>query len=250
MGKSDPRVKIEWAKKHIPDLQAAIERFLQTSPYTVIAQDDPQIGLHYTVELVEQIPSDILCLTGDILHNLRSSLDHLLFRIMPSTVPWTRQHGFPIAAGATEYEARKLRKTKGLPQNLVQRIDAVKPFKGGNDILWRLNELNNIDKHRLLVALAVAQHRRTVDMRGMMIGMSGLSTPRFRYSTVPMQQGAVIVPPSGRFHRTGQVGVQDQYFVVMAFIEPEVLPPQPVFPLLPQFADLVEGIVAVFDDIP
>jgi len=35
----------------------------------------------------------------------------------------------------------------------VQAINAAEPFKGGNDTLWRLHKLNNIDKHRALVTL-------------------------------------------------------------------------------------------------
>jgi hypothetical protein len=30
----------------------------------------------------------------------------------------------------------------------VKAIDALKPYKGGNDVLWRIHELDNIDKHR------------------------------------------------------------------------------------------------------
>jgi hypothetical protein len=32
----------------------------------------------------------------------------------------------------------------------VKAIDGFEPYKGGNDLLWRIHELNNIDKHRAL----------------------------------------------------------------------------------------------------
>ena len=35
-------------------------------------------------------------------------------------------------------------------------IDRARPYKAGNTYLWVLNKLNNIDKHRLLIALAVS----------------------------------------------------------------------------------------------
>jgi hypothetical protein len=36
----------------------------------------------------------------------------------------------------------------------IEAIDALKPYKGGNDALWRIHELDNIDKHRTLFTLA------------------------------------------------------------------------------------------------
>ena len=43
----------------------------------------------------------------------------------------------------------------------IKRIDALKPYKGGNDVLWRLSRLNNIDKHRLLLTTAMRFKHRT-----------------------------------------------------------------------------------------
>jgi hypothetical protein len=36
----------------------------------------------------------------------------------------------------------------------IAAIDAAKPYKGGNEPLWRIHELNNIDKHRSLFSVA------------------------------------------------------------------------------------------------
>lgn len=43
-------------------------------------------------------------------------------------------------------------KVKGMRQNAIDAINALEPYKGGaGETLWRLNRLNNIDKHRLLI---------------------------------------------------------------------------------------------------
>jgi hypothetical protein len=47
-----------------------------------------------------------------------------------------------------------LPKTEGIPAGAVKLIEATKPYKGGYDNLWILHELNNIDKHRLLITAA------------------------------------------------------------------------------------------------
>jgi hypothetical protein len=33
----------------------------------------------------------------------------------------------------------------------IREIDAIMPYQGGNDVLWRLHSLNIIDKHRTLI---------------------------------------------------------------------------------------------------
>ena len=45
-----------------------------------------------------------------------------------------------------------------------QAIDAVKPYKGGNDSLWRLHQLNLADKHRFLIT--VGSQLWSIDLGG------------------------------------------------------------------------------------
>jgi hypothetical protein len=40
----------------------------------------------------------------------------------------------------------------------IAAIDAVQPYGGRNDVLWHLHELNNIDKHRLILTVGSALH--------------------------------------------------------------------------------------------
>lgn len=56
----------------------------------------------------------------------------------------------PIADTSEKYEAKKRGKIEGARQETFDAIDALKPYKGGNDLLWMLYKLTNIEKHRLL----------------------------------------------------------------------------------------------------
>jgi hypothetical protein len=47
-------------------------------------------------------------------------------------------------------------------QEAIDAIDATKPYAGGNDALWRIHKLNNVDKHRLLIT--VGSMVRSVDI--------------------------------------------------------------------------------------
>src|SRR5262245_60724580 len=95
----DPRIKVKWANQYIQDLNSRINAFMddEPRPYRIVENPNAKtIKDRFTVELVRSIPDDIPCVAGDILHNLRSSLDHLLHCIMPSSVTWERFHGFPV----------------------------------------------------------------------------------------------------------------------------------------------------------
>ena len=35
----------------------------------------------------------------------------------------------------------------------IKHLDSLKPYKGGNEALWRVHELDNIDKHRTLFTI-------------------------------------------------------------------------------------------------
>jgi hypothetical protein len=103
-------------------------------------------------------------MAGDIVHNLRSALDHLAYHLvavglecspfMPLTEREMRHIYFPIAETSEKYESEKPAKVKGMLLEAVEAIDRLKPYKGGNPALWRIHELDNIDKHRTLFTLA------------------------------------------------------------------------------------------------
>jgi hypothetical protein len=50
----------------------------------------------------------------------------------------------------TSYETEKARKVEGMTELAIKHIDNLKPYKGGNQVLWRIHELDNIDEHRSL----------------------------------------------------------------------------------------------------
>jgi hypothetical protein len=59
---------------------------------------------------------------------------------------------YPIAGSASDYPATRRGTIKRVRQEVIDAIDATEPYKGGKgDALWRLNALNKINKHKLLV---------------------------------------------------------------------------------------------------
>src|SRR5215471_17857179 len=76
------RLKIERAKEHLRDLQSAVSAFLATKPYKVdVKRDVDTRKLIYFVSSVTATPAALPVITGDVLQNLRSALDHLAYRL-------------------------------------------------------------------------------------------------------------------------------------------------------------------------
>jgi hypothetical protein len=257
------RAKIERAKHHIGDLQSQVRAFLDSKPYEVGAKRDPETSrVIYYVARVEQPRLDLAILTGEILYHLRSALDHLAFQLVnvgtSGHPPNPSGVYFPIAETAAKYEAGKMEKVQGATPAAIRAIDETKPYKGGNDLLWRLHHLNNVDKHRLLVT--VGSHSAGVGLWGMMWPMvQQLRKPGTPDRKVmPMPEDNLFIDPADKLFA---LKVGDELFIdgpgaevnknlkfrfEVAFGEPETSEGEPIVETLTQMADLVDSVVVSF----
>lgn len=161
------RVKVEWAKKRLRDLAAQMlplnhAHVLIRDENTGVAQH-PITILEGTVPLVQVLSFDTLCIAGDVIHNLRASLDHLAQQLAavytPTISPEELKYvAFPIAETFAKYTKYKPKQVKGIHPDAIKAIDALKPYGDGDgelsSSLWRLHHLDIIDKHRTLFTLA------------------------------------------------------------------------------------------------
>ncbi len=160
------RPKIERAKKHIIDLNSEIGAFFATNPYEVGTKRDPQTRkLIYYISRTEPIPLSVSAIAGDAIQNLRTALDylpqHLLMVGTGSAVPSKGKDATFFIDGdpnqPKHYETSMPSKVQGLRQDAIKALLEIEPYKGGKGHdLWVLHTLNNIDKHRLLVAVGSA----------------------------------------------------------------------------------------------
>src|SRR4029077_7701458 len=76
-------LKIERAKLHLGNLESEIKQFLARKPFQIITEDEPATGdLVYKIQIAEPIPMALSTIIGDIIHNLRSALDHLAWHLV------------------------------------------------------------------------------------------------------------------------------------------------------------------------
>jgi hypothetical protein len=153
------RAKVERARKHFRNLELELISYRDKNLEVVSGTVDSRTGKVGGAQSFHNLPLlsfDALTTAGDVIHNLRSALDHLAHQLVlvgsPGAEP-SRSIEFPIAKDAVTYEASKPRKVQGMRPDAVKAIDDLKPYKGGNDVLWRIHELDNIDKHRSIFAV-------------------------------------------------------------------------------------------------
>lgn len=164
-------VKVERADRHVEELQQAITAFLATKPFVVGARRDPETRkpFHY-VASVHGPPPAVSAIAGDTIQNLRSALDHLAYQlvVVGTNKPGPFEHVyFSIHNGATSYASKKGAQVKGMRGEVIKAIDALAPYRAGDETLWRLHKLNQVDKHRTIVTVGTAY--RSVDLGGYML---------------------------------------------------------------------------------
>jgi hypothetical protein len=162
-----PVAKVERAKKHAADLDAEIRCFRSGDAYTVVIQENEEANQRqWVVTNVRPMPTSLSLIYGDAIHNLRSALDLLARQLVLDNGGKPRDkriHGkprtcFPISDGRRVFKPKSLGEISGISQDAIKVLNAVRPYKRGNDALWRIHQLDIVDKHRLLVTVGDRYH--------------------------------------------------------------------------------------------
>jgi hypothetical protein len=249
-------LKVKRAKEHVTDLQRELRAFLESGPYTVGAKHDPETRkLIYYVTSADPIPDCLPLIAGDAIQNLMSALDHLAYQMVctdtgdnPPNPNWIY---FPVADDAAKYEAKKRGRMEGARQETFDAIDALKPYKGGNDLLWVLYRLNNIEKHRLL--LTVGSQAAGINLGQLMAGhlggtFSAEAVAAFESMNVFLNPADKGFPLKAGFEL--YIGAADekpnpkqQFRFDVALSEPGIIDGKPLLETVNHFTALVDSIV-------
>lgn len=147
----------------LPDGRGDIPRILfeHSNVYLVLDAEPSVIGTAWSA------------MVGDVVHNLRSALDHLVFALTvkhtspaPDTpggkLQWWRHVGFPVMRRDNWKLDRfgnptELDSLHGVEPRLWARIRDVQPHRDSpeSELLWVLNELWNWDKHRSIATITM-----------------------------------------------------------------------------------------------
>jgi hypothetical protein len=150
------KLKLDWAKRHVSDLQSAFDEFVRTHRYTTRIGNDPKTG-EITIELLfnEQIPTTLSLVLGDAIHNLRTALDHAVWELIGlDGGTQDRSTSLPTASNQRDYEAA-CNGVKTPREDTKKFLIGLAAYKGGaGDELYSLHLLDNAEKHRTITPLA------------------------------------------------------------------------------------------------
>lgn len=148
--------KTERAKFHLDCLKDEIAAFCNDS-HSIVTQDEPELDqVRYRIEL-KQPHVYIFLILGDVLQCLRTALDQAVWSLIHHRTggdPGASE--FPVFSHPLNENDRKKfkRKTDGLSDEAISYIESIQPYNRPtgmpltSHLLWRLHELNRIDKHR------------------------------------------------------------------------------------------------------
>jgi len=146
-------VKTKRAQKHLLDLEALAlnsQKGIGGLPHAKGQRRGQSVPLRI-------VSIDVITGAGDVIHNLRSALDHLAWEL----AKWKtgqpvkpRYCCFPIGRDFDNYKViRNGGAVAGMSSEAKKAINDLRPYKDGNEPLWRIHHLDIVDKHRhLLVA--------------------------------------------------------------------------------------------------
>lgn len=233
------RAKIERAKKHIAEFSRDKVAFLESNPYLIITKFNPELNITESIMgPMPAIPDSLATVAGDTIQNLRSALDYLVGELVRSAGNVPKLVYFPICSTREKYIAESEGKAKGISPEAKQFIDSIEPYEGGNgNDLWILHTLNNADKHRLLMPIAVNLSQQVVFTLS-----PGRNTLSALVDAPGLDEGYILGSVSGNHEGNQRI----EFTFDIAFGQPDSIAGDPVLPALEYMTYMVETIVEDF----
>jgi hypothetical protein len=155
-GFEDAKSSANWSIAHAPTLQSHIIEWLQSNPYELFVEDDPQRGDKFLAAYqVKPLAPIIFGDIGAMINSLRSALDILFCALCRRNgIKPTRHTKFPIhrQADGLVGELKNIEKEKWLTEREVRKIESLRPYQGGDDALFAIHHLDIVRKHERFVS--------------------------------------------------------------------------------------------------
>jgi len=230
-------------------------------PFEVATRRDPETReLIYYVNRVERVPLTIAAAVADILQNFQRALDHLACQLVLAAGNYpTRTTAFPIFTSLGVYRVQAGEKVRGMLPDAISAIDAIKPYRGGSDALWRLHSLASVDKQRLLKVVGLSTRLGDLTPGVLEYIRRSFSQQPYRAEVFPESPTAqAFIKSQGRslLTKAGEVLLIDlpdaepddriRFEFDLVFAEGKIASGVPVIESLTQIANTVNDIVSDF----
>jgi hypothetical protein len=197
------RAKLDWAEKHLNALSEEMRGFMEREGETFTVEYDATENAHLVrVEEKREIPREWGLALGDVVHNIRSALDHLVYQLVGlAQAKAHTSHQFPIVDHPNDWMGKvvdpPLQGRRGqldfIDPGLVAMIEALQPYKPTTGLprLTIIRRFSNTDKHRLIHGMR-ATLVRTPELTARMWVPSEITNVSFPSPDTPIEHGTEI----------------------------------------------------------
>lgn len=234
---SEPRAAVDWAVAQLETLGARIGAWLQSRPYEITTDFDPERGKNVIRYRIKTPPLILNAEAGAITNSIRTGLDLLASALAKCNgFPDPKDVYFPISASAAEFKNSGSKKIKRLSAGDQAIIEALAPYQGGNDLLFAFHQMDIIRKHRALLTVYRDRH----------FLLSGTGLDAIFADELPPPERPKDKSILARTNpSTTDCQIELAIEVTLAGAEP--LSAKPVVPALREFASLVYSVIARFE---
>lgn len=235
-------LKIERADQHIRDLQAAFKSFTDHHRHTVHVHGNKNGPLFFEIIFDAPLPPSLPLILSDAIHNLSTALDHATWELMRyDGGVRDRTTKLPTGNNGVNFEAA----CKGIKTSQQSTTDffvqlEIYPQGGGEQLYW-LRQLDNADKHTILLPVAQAANVERIEFFDIADGT------RWERENVALHPGA-----DGRSFIEIEPGIGidcNKHFKTTGgifFGDVQGVPNEPVIPTLVHFRDAVTNTLTEF----
>lgn len=153
----DARAKLTRARQFLQELETNLDSYRDSNPVTASFAPNtnpPELDIHYA-----GVPQSAEAIIGDCVHNMRTALDLMASELVRLNGGDDKHVYFPFAASGNKLEDTI--KSKNFHKAGPDAVDLLKsfaPYRGGNENLRGLHDLDIHDKHRALIVTGRAMN--------------------------------------------------------------------------------------------
>lgn len=245
-------LKLSRAQHHLNELQREVGKlFAPDEVCTTVADFNEEGKPALRVQNIPKPDPRIGVIIGDVAHNLRSALDHLIYQLcipLGASEPMDpNEPAFPITSSSDKWRTSRWR-LKQARRGTKTRVERFQPYHRRKNpdtwLLWQLREISDIDKHRLLHVAPAAIDAHQIGWKS--TGPGRVVFHGYNVRKAPLKENARAVwwdidaPPEAK------VEVEANLVLGIAFDKTtpsKALRNQRVIPLLTAIGDFINGEV-------
>jgi hypothetical protein len=248
------RAKLRRANVHLGSLNRVLRRFAIRDPYRIGFRTIREGKTRYAIAIVdgwEPLPPSIPLIVGDVCTNLQAALDHLLWQCRIDANPeFAGTVSFPVEESPELFQTNSHNDIKDLPAEQRELIEQAQPFNRGNDRLPILQEMDRIDKQRLVSVATATEEMEKVHLVGYQTAPEYETMDFDIRPDIQIEKGAELQRFSlDNLETTGDGHPADALHFQFRFNQPESIAGHDVITTLREVRDEVQWVIAQFEAI-